>query len=243
MSYHISFLSPRFNLAFLISDTQITEYNGQKWITRDGVPKVYRISNFAWLSCIGFQPFGWSYRDWLKKLWNEDIQNPKANTAFLGGAAFLAQSRRFSQAALNRLKRDLQKQGSPIMEENIHMILGGISETDAPFFAAINNGGGESFSHTLALASDGELPSVFPAAEENVLDWVRNGLLAIQQIQSSINEKGEFVRRVQRISAQVFKEISRSMADVSSLCDIVVISPDGSQIERFKADQSFKEMS
>jgi hypothetical protein len=49
MSYHFTFLSPKFNLAFLACDTPVTMYEGQKQRFTDGITKLQQVKDFVWL--------------------------------------------------------------------------------------------------------------------------------------------------------------------------------------------------
>lgn len=242
MSYHFTFLSPRFNLAFLACDTRLTTYEGETRRIQDGVTKIQQISDFVWFSWNGFMPFAEAYAQWLRELWQAQVQSAKAPGAFLRDPVFHGRSRDFCIATFNRLKEEYQNAGVLELVENIHMIIVGMTAEDKPFFIAIDNGGPNIFDHTFVSSDLGEFPFVRPNEKENVLEWVMGGLEAILKTQANVPDQEEFLKRAQNISARLFEKISPLTNGVSSLCDCVVITARSSSSNRYPSSATKVEL-
>lgn len=181
-------------------------------------------------------PLAEAYAQWLRELWQTEVQGAKASAAFLRDPDFHRKSRDFCVSTFNRLKEEYKNAGVLKLKENIHMIIVGMTAEDEPFFIAIDHGGPNIFDHTFVSSDLGEFPHVYPMEAVNILDWVKDGLGTIQQTQATIRDRAEFAKRVQNISAQVFKEISILTDDVSSACDCVVITASSSSLRRCDAN-------
>lgn len=185
------------------------------------------VGKLRWLSAPGE-----AYTKWLTEIWNLDVQAAKAPSIFLRDPNFQTRSREFCQNEFAALKGEYRRSGVPSIREIVHMILIGVTDRDDPFFIAVNHGGNESFVHTFVSANDGELPFVHPLEEQRVLNWVQQGIGAIQRHQANAANRTNFIKSAQNISTQIFKEISALMSNVSASCDLLVITAEKSALSR-----------
>jgi hypothetical protein len=244
MSYHLSFLSPRFRLSVVISDRRINEIDrfyqrfgnleyGYKCDGKDDVVKVERITDHLCISCSGLMPLGWLYRDYLRELWMKQINyHPKADLSFLKGKEFQHASRTVLENNLWRLKRGYSAAGIQNVSANTHIIVAGISIDNHPFFLTINQGPNDNFSHALMTTDNGEFPNVYPMNDKEIMDWAKNAVAATKLAQDKSPTKEEFTRRVEMIFGEAFSEINRLASDISPSCDIALISREGTTWRR-----------